>query len=63
MQVLRRSEAARAVRLAALVIGWTAASSGALAADASGGSSASPPASPVTIRMGWGIPVEDIKYV
>jgi ABC-type nitrate/sulfonate/bicarbonate transport system substrate-binding protein len=63
MRVLRRSEAARAVVLAALVIGWSGASSDALAADASGGSSASPPANPVTIRMGWGIPEEDIKYV
>jgi ABC-type nitrate/sulfonate/bicarbonate transport system substrate-binding protein len=63
MRVLRRSEAARAVVLAALVIGWSGASSNALAADSPGGSSASPPANPVTIRMGWGIPAEDIKYV
>src|SRR5277367_168708 len=63
MRVLLRSEAAQAVVLAALVIGWSDTSPNALAADASGGASASPPANPVTIRMGWGIPVEDIKYV
>ena len=43
MRVLRRGEAARAVVLAALVIGWSGASSDALAADASGGSSQARP--------------------
>jgi ABC-type nitrate/sulfonate/bicarbonate transport system substrate-binding protein len=31
--------------------------------DGGGGSNGGPPDEPVTIRMGWGIPAEEIKYV
>lgn len=62
MRVTRRSKTVGAAAvLAALVVGASGPSWG-QAADASA-KSATPPATPVVIRMGWGIPEEDIKYV
>lgn len=62
MRVLRRSgiSVGTAV-LATLVLGWSNPGFGA-SGDAAA-SASNPPATPVTIRMGWGIPEEDIKYV
>jgi ABC-type nitrate/sulfonate/bicarbonate transport system substrate-binding protein len=56
---MRMTLAAVAALLAAAAIGC-----GGDDGDAGGGPSESgPPAEPVTIRMGWGIPAEEIKYV
>jgi ABC-type nitrate/sulfonate/bicarbonate transport system substrate-binding protein len=58
--------AAAAAVLAAVVVGCGGSSSGGSTGGTSAGAStgsSSPPATPVTIRMGWGIPAEDIKYV